>query len=103
MPMSTLLQSMKLLMLRYISTPPALRHDEDDTTTDNVVAICLHLAGLKYDFRLKPGSFTVMDTSIQVSLNSRETDRLMIKSVEMSSKNVTKLCVLMAMISIRQL
>ncbi|GFW54695.1 uncharacterized protein TNCV_787971 [Trichonephila clavipes] len=38
--MLTLLQSVKLLILRYMATPPVLR-------LDDVVAICLHLAVLK--------------------------------------------------------
>ncbi|GFV95797.1 hypothetical protein TNCV_1728471 [Trichonephila clavipes] len=40
--MFTLLQSVKLLMLRCMTTPPALRLNEDDTATDDVVAINLY-------------------------------------------------------------
>ncbi|GFW38830.1 hypothetical protein TNCV_3881971 [Trichonephila clavipes] len=49
MSMLTLLQSVNLLMLRYMATPPALRLDEDDIPTDDVVAVCLRLAVLQYD------------------------------------------------------
>ncbi|GFQ84045.1 hypothetical protein TNCT_424141 [Trichonephila clavata] len=59
MPMLTLLQSWKLLMLQYMETVPALRLDDDDTTTDDVVAICLRLAVLQYGIISKPGTFTV--------------------------------------------
>ncbi|GFR28734.1 hypothetical protein TNCT_165501 [Trichonephila clavata] len=51
MSMLTLLQSMKLLMVRYMVTPPALRLGDDDATTDDAVAICLRLAVLQYDLR----------------------------------------------------
>ncbi|GFV65169.1 hypothetical protein TNCV_2701111 [Trichonephila clavipes] len=50
--MLTLLQSVKLLMLRYIVTPPALRIDDDDTATDDMDAICLCLAVL-LDYLIK--------------------------------------------------
>ncbi|GFQ73837.1 hypothetical protein TNCT_146931 [Trichonephila clavata] len=70
MSMLTLLQSVKLLMLRYMATPPALRL-VDDTTTDCVVAICLRLAVLQYDLRLKPGTFPGIESSPQVSLVAR--------------------------------
>uniref|UniRef100_T1HY79 Uncharacterized protein n=1 Tax=Rhodnius prolixus TaxID=13249 RepID=T1HY79_RHOPR len=58
MSLKTLLQSVKLLMLRYMATPPALRLDDDDTATDDVVAICLFLPVLQYDLRSKPDTFT---------------------------------------------
>uniref|UniRef100_T1IFZ9 Uncharacterized protein n=1 Tax=Rhodnius prolixus TaxID=13249 RepID=T1IFZ9_RHOPR len=67
MSMLTLLQSVKLMMLRYMATPPALRLDDDDTTTDDVVAICLFLAVLQYDLRSKPGTFTVFYDITQFS------------------------------------
>ncbi|GFT01444.1 hypothetical protein TNCV_3215381 [Trichonephila clavipes] len=51
--MLTLLQSEKLLMLRYMAPPPALRLDDDNTATDDVVAKCLRLAVLQYDRRSK--------------------------------------------------
>ncbi|GFU48516.1 hypothetical protein TNCV_1398151 [Trichonephila clavipes] len=54
-------------MLRYMATPLALRLD-DDTATDDVIAICLRLAVLQDDLRSKPGIFTGMESSIQVSL-----------------------------------
>ncbi|GFW93440.1 hypothetical protein TNCV_46431 [Trichonephila clavipes] len=44
MSMLTLLQSVKLLMLRYIEILPTLRLDDDDTASNDVVAICLRLA-----------------------------------------------------------
>ncbi|GFR11787.1 hypothetical protein TNCT_345331 [Trichonephila clavata] len=65
--MSTL-QSMKLLMLRYMATPPALRLNDDDTATDDIVAICVRLAVLQYDLILKACTFTGMEFFIQVSL-----------------------------------
>ncbi|GFX31546.1 hypothetical protein TNCV_687941 [Trichonephila clavipes] len=37
----TLLLSVKLLMLQHMVTPPALRLDDDDVASDDVVAICL--------------------------------------------------------------
>ena len=40
-------------MLRYMATSPAMGLDDDDTATDDVVAICLFLAILQYNFRLK--------------------------------------------------
>ncbi|GFR07438.1 hypothetical protein TNCT_290661 [Trichonephila clavata] len=55
MCVSTVLQSVKLLLLRYMATPPDLRLVDNDTTTDDEVAICLRLAALKYDLRSKPG------------------------------------------------
>ncbi|GFR06955.1 hypothetical protein TNCT_454971 [Trichonephila clavata] len=66
MSMLTLLQSLKLLMLRYMATPSALRLDDDDTATDDVVAICMRLALLQYHLRSKPGEFTGIETSIHV-------------------------------------
>ncbi|GFR05565.1 hypothetical protein TNCT_483171 [Trichonephila clavata] len=39
MSMLTLIQSVKLLMLQNMTIPPALRHDNDDTVTDDVVEI----------------------------------------------------------------
>ena len=43
---------MNLLMLQYMVTPLALRlDDDDDTATDDVVAICMFLALLQYDLR----------------------------------------------------
>ncbi|GFW62707.1 hypothetical protein TNCV_2624701 [Trichonephila clavipes] len=63
---NSILQSVKLLMLRYMATPLALRLGDDDTATDDVVAICLRLAVLLYDLRSKPGTFTGMESSIQV-------------------------------------
>ncbi|GFV45789.1 hypothetical protein TNCV_2321491 [Trichonephila clavipes] len=62
----TLLKPVKLLM-QYMATPPALQLDYDDTATNDVVAICLHLAVLQYDLRSKPGTLTGMESSIQVS------------------------------------
>ncbi|GFU44773.1 hypothetical protein TNCV_3150681 [Trichonephila clavipes] len=78
MSMLTLLQSVKLLMLRYIVTPPALRID-DDTATDDMDAICLRLAVLLDYLRSKPCTFTGMESSIQVliakfCLTSRTSD-----------------------------
>ncbi|GFV07633.1 hypothetical protein TNCV_4941351 [Trichonephila clavipes] len=54
-------------MLRCMLIPPALRLD-DYTATDKEVAICLRLAVLQHDLRSKPGTFTGMEPSIQVSL-----------------------------------
>ncbi|GFR13130.1 hypothetical protein TNCT_99121 [Trichonephila clavata] len=71
MSMLTLLQSVKLLMLRYKAIPPALRFDDDNTTTDDVVAICLRLAVLQYDIRSKQSTFFGMESSSQVSLIAR--------------------------------
>ncbi|GFW89844.1 hypothetical protein TNCV_2425011 [Trichonephila clavipes] len=62
MSMLTLLQSVKLLMLRYMATTPAFRLVDDDTTTDDV---------LHYDIRSKLGTFTGMESFIQVSLIAR--------------------------------
>ncbi|GFT07680.1 hypothetical protein TNCV_4046021 [Trichonephila clavipes] len=61
----------KRLMLRCMATPRALRFDDDDTAIDDVVAICLHLAALQYDLKSKPGTFTGMESFIQVSLIAR--------------------------------
>ncbi|GFQ78757.1 hypothetical protein TNCT_698561 [Trichonephila clavata] len=80
-------------------TPPALPLGDDDTTPNDVVAICLRLAVLHYDIRLKPDTFTGIESSIQVSLISRKSDRLVKESVEMSSECTTKICALMAGIS----
>ena len=55
-------------MLQYMATPPALRLEDDDTATDDVVAICMFLALLQYDLRWKPGTFIGMKISIQISL-----------------------------------
>ena len=55
-----LISLFKLLILRYMTTPPALRLD-DDTATDDVVAIYLFLAVLQYDLRSKLGTFTDME------------------------------------------
>ena len=97
--MLTLLQSVKLLMFRYIVTPSALGLDVDDTGTDDAVPIYLFLVVLQYDLRSKSGTFTAIEFSIQVSLIAEYSDRLMIVSVEMSFKCVAKLCALMAIIS----
>ncbi|GFW86679.1 hypothetical protein TNCV_4334631 [Trichonephila clavipes] len=67
-PRLTLLQSLKLFMLLYMATPSALRLDDGDTATYDVVAICLRLAALLDDLKSKPGTFTRMESSIQVSL-----------------------------------
>ncbi|GFR18979.1 hypothetical protein TNCT_276541 [Trichonephila clavata] len=64
----TVLQSVELLMLRYMVTPPALRLDDVDTATDDVVAICLRLTVFQYDLRSKPGTFNGMESFLQVSL-----------------------------------
>ncbi|GFS80012.1 hypothetical protein TNCV_751271 [Trichonephila clavipes] len=69
MSILALLQSVKLLMLRCMTTPPALRlddDDDDDTVTDNVVAICMRLAVLQYYLRSKPGTFTGLESSIRI-------------------------------------
>lgn len=58
----TLLQSVKLLMLRYMATPPAMRLDDDDTASG------LRLAVLRYDSRSNPGTCTGFESSIHVSL-----------------------------------
>ncbi|GFQ71247.1 hypothetical protein TNCT_567591 [Trichonephila clavata] len=49
-------------------SPQALQLDDDDTATDDVVAICLRLAVLQYDLISKPETFTGMESSIQVSM-----------------------------------
>ena len=49
-------------------TPLALRLDDDDTSTDDVVAFYLSLAVLQYNLRSKPGTFTGTEFSIQISL-----------------------------------
>ncbi|GFR14858.1 hypothetical protein TNCT_646241 [Trichonephila clavata] len=54
-------------MLQYMETPPAFRLD-DDITTNNAIAILLGLPVLQYDLRSKPGTFTGMEFSIQMSL-----------------------------------
>ncbi|GFX01767.1 hypothetical protein TNCV_2921531 [Trichonephila clavipes] len=68
MSMLTLLQSVNLLMLPYMATVPALRLDDDDIATDDVVDICQRLAVLQYDLRSKPGTFIGMESSLQVTL-----------------------------------
>ncbi|GFR32996.1 hypothetical protein TNCT_707151 [Trichonephila clavata] len=68
MSLLTLFQSVKLLMLRYMVTSSALKLDDHDTTTNDVVAICLYLAVLQYYLRSITGTFTGMESSIQVSL-----------------------------------
>ncbi|GFQ86838.1 hypothetical protein TNCT_642501 [Trichonephila clavata] len=64
MSLLTLFQSVKLLMLRYMVTSPALKLDDHDTTTNDVVAIRLYLAVLQYYLRSIPGTFTGMESSI---------------------------------------
>ncbi|GFV94811.1 hypothetical protein TNCV_1028091 [Trichonephila clavipes] len=62
-------KSVKLLLLRYMATPLALQlDDEEDIDTDDVVAIFVRLAVLQNDLRSKPGTFTGMESSIQVLL-----------------------------------
>ncbi|GFV68767.1 hypothetical protein TNCV_694351 [Trichonephila clavipes] len=102
MSILTLLQSVKLLMLRYIVTPPALRLDDDDIATDDIVTICLRLAVLQYDHRSNSSTFTGMESSIKVSLVAKKSNRLIMESIEMSSECATKICALMTVISIRQ-
>ncbi|GFR32416.1 hypothetical protein TNCT_366791 [Trichonephila clavata] len=68
-------------MLRYMATSPALQLDDGDAATGDVVAIRLLVVVLKYDLRIKSDTFTGMESSIQVSLIAKESDRLMMESV----------------------
>ena len=54
--MLILLQLVDPLMLQYMAILSALRLDDDDTASDEVVSICLVLAVLQYDLRSKPST-----------------------------------------------